>query len=154
MEPSSTLFRRAASLLTMIAVISLGVPSSGSARGFVGMGRAQAIRVVPRIPVQPQTLRREVVRPPVISPQNVFLRHRLHHRFFGGAAFGISYPYGYASPYPVDWGQPDYAAADAVDPGVLPFAPAACMRPLIIHIKRVEPAAHLPRVIYGRPPLC
>jgi hypothetical protein len=159
MEPSSTPFRRAGTLLTITALISLGISSSASARGFVGMGRVQAIHVVPRIPVGPQAVHRESAGRPVrMAPQNALLQHRPHRRFFRGAVFGFSDPYGYASPYPVpypvDTGGPDYAAADAVDPGVLPFAPAACVRPLIIHIKPVAPAAHLPRVIYGRPPIC
>jgi hypothetical protein len=93
-----------------------------------------------------------------MSPQNALLQHRPHRRFLRGAVFGFSDPYGYASPYPVpypvDTAEPDYAAADGVDPGALPFAPAACVRPLIIHIKPVARAAHLPRVIYGRPPIC
>jgi hypothetical protein len=93
-----------------------------------------------------------------MAPQNALFQHRPHRRFFRGAVFGFSDPYGYASPYPVpypvDTGEPDYAAADAIDPGVLPFAPATCVRPLIIHVKPFAPAAHLPRVIYGRPPIC
>jgi hypothetical protein len=37
---------------------------------------------------------------------------------------------------------------------VVPFERAACVRPLIIEIRPVQHAAHLPRVIYGRPPAC
>jgi hypothetical protein len=159
MEPSSTPFRRVGTLLTITALISLGISSSASARGFVGMGRAQTIHLVPRIPVRSQVVHgASAGRPVGMAPQNAFLQHRPHRRFFRGAVLGFSDPYGYASPYPVpypvDTGERDYAAVDAVDPGVLPFAPAACVRPLIIHIKPVAPAAHLPRVIYGRPPGC
>jgi hypothetical protein len=156
MEPSSTSFRRAGTLLTMIALVWLGGSGSATARGFVGMGRVQAIRVVPGIPARPQPVHRQIVPRPVVSmPNNSFLQHRLHrHRLFGGAAFGFSGPYGYASPYPIETGEPDLAAYGPVESADLPFERAACVRPLIIHIKPVERAVHLPRVIYGRPPIC
>jgi hypothetical protein len=36
----------------------------------------------------------------------------------------------------------------------VPYERPVCVRPLIIQIKQVRHAGHLPRVIYGRPPIC
>jgi hypothetical protein len=159
MEPSSTPFRRAGALLTISALTSLTLLQPVVARGFAGMGRVQAIRVVPRIPIQPKSVHREFVARPIAAPRNAFknafLQHRLHRQFFRGAAVGSSGPYGY--PYAVDAGEqsaPALIAADEIGSPVLPYEQPACVPPVIIEIKPVHRAAHLPRVIYGRPPPC
>jgi hypothetical protein len=164
MEPSSTPFCRAGALLAIIALASLAGPELALARGFAGIGRVQAIRVVPRAPVQSGIASRTLGGGHLAAAPNnslvqhrnsAFIRHGLHRRLFGGAAVALSGPYG--SPYAVDTSQPSpsqIAAAEAIEPMVVPFEGPACVRPLIIQIKPVQRAAHLPRVIYGRPPPC
>jgi hypothetical protein len=77
MEPSSTAFCRAGALLTLIALISSDMSEPAAARGVAAMGRVQAIRVVPRIPVR--TLHGN------IAPQQVF---RLQKQAVLGKRFG------------------------------------------------------------------
>jgi hypothetical protein len=79
MEPSSTAFCRAGALLTLIALISSDMSEPAAARGVAAMGRVQAIRVVPRIPVQPRTLHGN------IAPQQVL---RLQKQAALGKRFG------------------------------------------------------------------
>ena len=155
MEPSSTAFRRAGALLTMIGAISLGVCAPAAARGAAGMGRVQAVRVVPRIPVRPHSVPGDVARGQVSHAGNPaaidrrFHRHRLHRR-----AAWVSLPY---APYLIDTGEPGpqyFPDGDDIGPIVQPFERPACVRPLIINIKRARHAAPLPRVIYGRPLAC
>jgi hypothetical protein len=61
------------------------------------------------------------------------------------------------APYLVDTGEPPgapvFADGDDVGAQVVPYERPVCVRPLIIKIK-VRHAGHLPRVIYGRPPIC
>ena len=155
MEPSSTSFRRAGALLTMTAVVWLSSLDQSAARGFAQMGRVQAIRAVPGIPAQIHPAHRAISGHPIVAPRNAFLQHRLSHRHFArGAASGPWGSYGYASPYVLDAGQPEFAAPGAIEPVLVPFEQAACVRPLIIEIKPTQHAERLPRVIYGRPPLC
>ena len=161
MEPSSTAFRRATALLTMIGLISLGISEPAAARGLAGMGRVQAVRVVPRIPVRPHAVRGDIARRPMLHARNPepvdrrFHRRRLHRR-----AAWLSLPY---DPYLIDTGQPGYAGQpdpgyfpDEYDAGptVLPFELPACVRPQIIEIRPPRHATRLPRVIYGRPLAC
>jgi hypothetical protein len=153
MEPSSTPSRRAGALLTIIAVMSLVPSGPAAARGFAGMGRAQAIHVVPRAAVHLPIVHRPLVNPRLVAaPGNALIHHRLHRRLFGGAAVGLSGPYGY--PYAIDAGQPPDSALAAADiePGLVPYDRPACVRPLVIRIKPAPQATDWPRVIYGRPP--
>jgi hypothetical protein len=69
----------------------------------------------------------------------------------GDAAVGVSSPYGY--PYALDPGDPALGGEES-EPAVMAFERPVCVRPLIIQIKPMGHAAHLPRVIYGRPPIC
>jgi hypothetical protein len=150
MEPSSTPFRRAGALLTIIALASLGISEPAVARGFAGMGRVQAIRVVPRIPVQSHAIRRHFENRNFLAPNRRLAEQRFHRNRFGY----LSLPY---APYLIDTGQPGaspFPDGDEIGPAVVPFERAACVRPLIIEIRPVQHAAHLPRVIYGRAPAC
>jgi hypothetical protein len=149
MEPSSTAFRRAGGLLTIIALISLARSEPAAARGFIGMGRVQALRVVPRIPVPPRIVHRDFGNRHIAMPNNRLIQNRFHGHRFGY----LSLPY---APYLVDTGQPSGPgyAADDIGPSAVPFEPPACVRPLIIHIKPARHATGYPRVIYGRPLGC
>ena len=150
MEPSSTAFRRAIALLTIAASLSFASSGPVAARGVVSMGRVQAIRVVPRIPVQSHAIRRHFENRHFLAPNRRFAEQRFHRNRFGY----LSLPY---APYLIDTGQPGaspFPDGDEIGPAVVPFERAACVRPLIIEIRPVQHAAHLPRVIYGRPPAC
>jgi hypothetical protein len=119
------------------------------------MGRVQAIRVVPRAPVRAAIVNRNAANRPIAGvPRAASFQNRLHRRLFPGV--GFSGPYGY--PYVFDTGQPDApefpAASYGFEPPVVPYDRPACVRPLIIEVRPVQHAAHLPRVIYGRPPAC
>jgi hypothetical protein len=154
MEPSSTPFRRAGALLTIIALTSLAVAEPVAARGFAAMGRARAIHVVARIPIQSRAPRGDAIQPHVAAPRNALFNDRLRRHRFGTAA-GFSGPYGY--PYTINTDQPDASAlGDGYDggPGFVPYDRPFCVRPLIIRIKPTRHATDWPRVIYGRPPAC
>jgi hypothetical protein len=152
MEPSSTPFRRAGALLTIIALASLSPSGPAAARGVVGMGRVQAVHVVPRVSVQSRPLGGVSVRRNVAAPRNALINDRLRHHRFGT---GFSGPYGY--PYVINTEQPDpsmLAAGYDAEPGLVPYDRPACVRPLVIKIKPTRSATDWPRVIYGRPPAC
>lgn len=155
MEPSSTAFCRAGALLTLIALISSDMSEPAAARGVAAMGRVQAIRVVPRIPVQPRTLHGN------IAPQQVFRRQKqavLGKRFgtiISAEQGRLFLPY---DPYLVDMGDSrtrrNFPTATISDRPSCLFEQPACVRPLIIQIKPARHATHFPRVIYGRPLFC
>jgi hypothetical protein len=154
MEPSSTPFRRAGVLLTIIALMFLSPSGPAAARGFAGMGRAQAVHVVPRIPVRSHALRGDSVHQHVLAPRSALVGDRLRRHRFGTAA-GFSGPYGY--PYLMNTEQPDGSALAAgydAEPGFEAYDRPACVRPLVISIKPTRHATEWPRVIYGRPPAC
>jgi len=154
MEPSSTPFCRAAALLAVVAATSLARPEPVLARGFAGMGRVHAVHVVPRAPVRAAVNRNIANRQIAGRPRSASMQHQLHRRLFRGA--GFSGPYGY--PYIFDTGQPDApevaGGGYGFEPQFVPYGRPACVRPLIIEIKPAKRAAHSPRVIYGRPPVC
>ena len=150
MEPSSTAFRRAIALLTIAAPLSLASSGPVAARGVVSMGRVQAIRVVPRIPVQSQAIRRDFGNRHFLAPNRRFAEQRFRRNRFGY----LSLPY---APYLIDTGQqsaPDYDPGGGIGPNIVPYERPVCVRPLIIEIKPAKHAAPWPHVIYGRPPIC
>ena len=155
MEPSSTAFCRAGALLTMIALISIAMCESAAARGLATMGRVQAVRVVPRIPVQPRALQGGVAHRQVLRPANpALLGNPFPSHRFRRTTRGFYLPY---DPYLVDTGQPGAPAFPGdyeFGPAIEPFVQPACVRPLIIQIKPRRHATHFPRVIYGRPLPC
>jgi hypothetical protein len=150
MEPSSTPFRRAGVLLSIIALMSLLPSGPVAARGFTGMGRAQAVHVVPPIPVRSHALRGDSVHQHVVAPRSALVGDRLRRHRLGTAA-GFSGPYGY--PYLINTEQADGSAL-AAGYDAEPYARPACVRPLVISIKPTRHATDWPRVIYGRPPAC
>jgi hypothetical protein len=149
MEPSSTAFRRAIALLTIAASLSLASSGPVAARGVVSMGRVQAIRVVPRIPVQSHAIRRHFENRHFLAPNRRFAEQRFHRNRFGY----LSLPY---APYLIDTGQPGAPDYDpgGIGPNIVPYERPVCVRPLIIEIKPAKHAAPWPHVIYGRPPIC
>jgi hypothetical protein len=150
MEPSSTAFRRAVALLTIATMISLVSSASVAACGVVGMGRVQAIRVVPRVSVQSHGIHRHFQNRHFAAPNRRFIERRFHANRFGY----LSLPY---APYLIDTGQPSaptYDPGGDIGPTIMPYERAACVRPLIIQIRPAKRAASWPHVIYGRPPVC
>jgi hypothetical protein len=100
----------------------------------------------------PHFVRRELVNRHAIVTNH----RRAHDRFNRYHRFGeLSLPY---APYVVDTGEPPgapvFADGDDVGPQVVPYERPVYVRPLIIQILQVRHAGHLPRVIYGRPPIC
>ncbi len=143
MEPSSTAFRRAVALLTIAASLHWRPPRlvRGGASSAWGVYRRSA----------PHVVRGELVNRHAIVTNH----RRAHDRFNRHHRFGeLSLPY---APYLVDTGEPPgapvFADGDDVGAQVVPYERPVCVRPLIIKIK-VRHAGHLPRVIYGRPPIC
>jgi hypothetical protein len=156
MEPSSTPFRRSGALLTMIALMSLGICGPAAARGVAGMGRVHAVRVVPRIAAQPRIIQGSVAPQQVLRrAHQAVLGNKFRPRRFGRARAGLFLPY---DPYLVDMGgqpgAPEFPDGYDPGPGFAAFEEPACVRPLIIQIKPMRHATRFPRVIYGRPLPC
>ena len=150
MEPSSTAFRRAIALLTIGGSLSLASSGPVAARGAVSMGRAQAIRVVPRMPAQSHAIRRHLENGHFVAPNRGFAEQRFHRNRLGY----LSLPY---APYLIDTGQqsaPAYDSGGGIGPDIVPYERPVCVRPLIIEIKPAKHAAPWPHVIYARPPVC
>jgi len=143
MEPSSTAFRRAVALLTIAASLSLASSAACAGRGVVSMGRVQAIRAACRSPrARESPCDRHESSPGPRSFQSVPSVRRTFAALC--AVFG-----GYRRA-----AAPVFADGDDVGAQVVPYERPVCVRPLITQIKQVRHAGHLPRVIYGRPPIC